>query len=156
MDQEKPTRKEAAMSSLLDYAESKPDGFNKYEAVKDLELRDLAEFSVAVNDLRDICAGSTQALICEPTGKGQAWTYKLIGTFEDSGIWMKFRQRALVSHLKTANNVAKSIAASTDGRSLDGKHARVHQRRIDNSLFEARQALEDTENALREMSNETT
>jgi len=153
---EKPkTRREKAADTVLDYAlNMKPEGFTNAEALDDLDLRDSAEFNVAVRDVRRMCADDTIALVADPQGKGESWVYSLKSVWEDGAeVWIANRQKDLVARLTTAVSVAQSIVNATDGRSADGKQSRIFCRRADNLRFEAQVALDALKEDQKEVEN---
>lgn len=109
---------------LFDYAVVHPDGFTNVEAMEDLEWS-LRYFNEAVRDLRLILAGDSINLIADPAGEREPWIYRLVGTFTDARAWSSNRLRDMEARLETIQAVAFSIVGSTDGRTTDGRKAKL-------------------------------
>lgn len=78
--------------------------------------------------IRRVCAETdTINLVCEPAGFGP-WLYLLVGTLEDATTWVTIRLHDTESRLATMQNVMASLVRASDGRSTDGRKARMLER----------------------------
>lgn len=69
-------------------------------------------------------------LVCTPQGKGERWVYSLTGNVEMAKPWVDNRLRDMEARLETMAGVAKSLVAATDGRSAEGRRARLIERAV--------------------------
>lgn len=114
---------------LFDFATAKPDGFTQPEAAAylDVDERQMPRF---INALRHEFADGDINLVCEPNGKGEKWLYRLVGRPEDARIWHTNRIGDTESRLETMQSVAHSMVGATDGRTIEGRKARVIDRQL--------------------------
>jgi hypothetical protein len=118
------------INRLFDYAVSHPDGFTYVDIQADLRWR-RKELLKVVKGLRSLLGSIDQInLVCDPTGPGQPWSYRLVGTVKDAQPWTANRLGDAETRLTTIRSVASSIAAGTDGRTTDGKRARLIKRAL--------------------------
>lgn len=114
---------------LFDYAISKPDGFTRPEACIDLEMT-WPEFNSAVHRLRKILGYDDITLVCDPAGMRQPWTYRLSGELDSGSAWVSNRLRDSEARFTTIENVVKPLVSATDGRTTEGRRARVILRAV--------------------------
>lgn len=119
----------ARAGRLFDFAADKPDGFVVQDVLDDLEFT-RAQFYKAVRALRLILADDSINLICDQQGFGAPHTYRLVGTFEKAGPWVRQRMRGIESQLESVLAATSSIVNASDGRTLDGKKARLVNRHV--------------------------
>lgn len=114
------------VDALFDYAVAHPDGFTNEQFMAVHGLSHLAEFNQAANRLRAALSGDTITLVCDPPGKGgERWIYRLVGNVEDGSPWVQNRLRDAESRFATMSAVVTSLVNATDGRTLDGRRARL-------------------------------
>lgn len=116
------------VDALFDYSVSNPDGFTNEQFMAHIDI-DLSMFNKVANRLRATLAEDTITLICEPTDGGR-WLYRLVGNLEDGSPWTQNRLRDAESRFTTIGSVVSTIVNATDGRTYDGKRARLMQRSI--------------------------
>lgn len=119
----------ARAGELFDYAVTKPNGFEKRQACRELNLKP-DQFDRAVRALRSILAGDEINVICNSQGFGQPKRYHLVGDLERAQPWISVRYKALEGQLQTVLNVSSSLVEATDGRTLEGRKARLIHRHI--------------------------
>lgn len=113
----------------FDYAVSTPDGFT----IDDLAAVLGVKYPVAVRvirRLRNTLADDTINLIATPTGKGERWLYSLVGNLDEAKPWTRNRLRDAERRLETVNSIVGSVVTGSDGRTRDGKRARVMQKAV--------------------------
>lgn len=110
--------------ALYDYAVSKPDGFTNVDFMAEHGVS-LPDFNKAANKLRSILADDTITLICDPAEAKSPWTYRLVGKVDEGSPWVTNRLRDAESRFATMGAVAASLVNATDGRSADGRRARL-------------------------------
>jgi hypothetical protein len=114
---------------LFDYAVRHQGGFTYEDIERDLHWRRPELFRIA-NRLRAVCGDDEKInLICEPQGQGP-WRYKLIGDFSDAKVWGKNRVGDCKARIMTVLAVLNSVVAATDGRTHDGRQARIMHRSL--------------------------
>ena len=114
---------------LFDYAAEQAEGFLAQDALDELDLtRD--QFRRAARTLRLILANDSINLICLQQGFGEPKRYHLVGTLDKAGPWVRQRMRGIESQLETVLAVSSSLVNSTDGRTVDGKKARLINRHV--------------------------
>src|SRR5262245_756981 len=129
-----PNADERRAEQLREYAESKPDGFKNHEAEAEFGW-DRVQFNTATRVLRLMLGDADEiAFICEPDGWMNAWTYKLVGTTEDASPWTKNRVQDSKSRLVTMQATATALVRGTDGRTPEGKEARIIERHTTRAL----------------------
>lgn len=109
---------------LFDYATANPEGFTNedFMAARDVSLE---RFKTAAKNLRKTFEDDTINLVCDPAGDGGRWIYRLVGTFKEAKPWIKNRLDDTESRLVTINSVATSSVNGSDGRTLEGRRARL-------------------------------
>ena len=109
---------------LYDFAVSRPEGFTAPEAEDNFGW-DHRTFSNAVRTLRLTFADDSINLVCDAQGTREAWLYRLVGTYDEASGWSANALRHAEARLETIEAVAQSVVAATDGRTTDGKRARL-------------------------------
>lgn len=127
---------------LYEYAVDHPDGFTNIEATTELNWPNLSTFRAVARTLRLLFIDDSINLICEPNGIGP-WTYRLVGTYDDAQLWARNRLLDSETRLGTIEAVSHSVVQATDGRSTDGRKARM----IYNTVHYLRQQLEALDGA---------
>lgn len=112
------------VEALFDFAVARPDGFTNAEFMDQYEIA-LKTFNQTANKLRAVLADDTINLVCDPAGSGAKWNYRLVGSVEDGSPWVQNRLRDAESRFNTISSVVRSLVNATDGRSVDGRKARV-------------------------------
>lgn len=115
--------------ALYDYAVSQPEGFTNVDFMAEHNVT-LDEFNRAVNKLRSILATDTITLICDPGDARSPWIYRLVGQVDEGSPWVQNRLRDAESRFTTMSHVAATLVNATDGRSLDGRRARLMQKAL--------------------------
>jgi hypothetical protein len=91
-----------------------------------------------VQALRDRLSEDTVNVVCDPDGNGQ-WIYRLVGTPAESRDWARRQVRYIERRLVTSQDVLESVVSATDGRSLEGRRARVMNRHLGRCLEDLRE-----------------
>lgn len=117
------------IQTLWDYAVAHPDGFDRYEIEADIGWTN-RDLSYVARHLRNFLADDEINLIATPQGKGEAWRYQLVGNIEDAGPWSRNRLLDTETRLKTMHAVSKSLVQATDGRTADGRKARIMEKAL--------------------------
>jgi hypothetical protein len=90
---------------------------------------DYGVLTKAVKDVRVMQADDSINLVCNPqpnvNGKHQPWVYELRSDLDSFRKWRKNRTDDAESRIETIHAVMQSVVRGTDGRSHDGKKARV-------------------------------
>jgi hypothetical protein len=136
------TPSESQVDLLFDLAASRPDGFT-YKDVNEVLGWDRPYFIKVARYLRLAFAEDKINLVCNPQGKNEPWLYELVGTLDDSRAWTTNRLLDAETRLHTVWSVAKSIVEGTDGRSREGRRARI----IARACQRANEDLHDLDNA---------
>jgi hypothetical protein len=108
-------------------------------------------FLKAVQMLRDIGAatGDVISVVAEPQGMSQPWLYglragKQIASAEDSR-WIPNRFQDAERRIKTISHVLEVAANSLDGRTTEGRKARIYHLHIKRALEEVQLMVGDGE-----------
>lgn len=118
------------MGRLFDYMVLTPQGATIEDIAEALEC----SYDLAVQTVRDLRLflgeDNTANLTCNKQGKSERWLYKLVTDLEDHREWIAGRIGDTHSRLKTMNSMLTSAVNATDGRTLEGRRARVMSRQI--------------------------
>lgn len=110
---------------LFDYAASKPEGFTYQDVEKELGWK-RPEFTKVHRMLRLMLGNDDQInLVCDPQGSNEPWLYRLIGDVDGAREWIGNRLRDSESRIGTIRSVCMSLVKATDGRTSDGRRARI-------------------------------
>lgn len=110
---------------LFDFAVLHPEGFTNEEALAELGLKHITTLNRVIRRLRLILGTDEINLVCDPQGQRERWLYRLIGTIDLGSPWIRNRLRDLEARLETQHSVARSLVNATDGRSIEGRKARL-------------------------------
>lgn len=122
------------MGRLFDYAASQPEGFTYKDVEKDLGWHK-PEFMRVSRQLRLLLGHDDQInLICDRQGRWQPWRYQLVGTMDQAREWGRNRIDDAEARMRTIAAVLDSIVRATDGRSRDGRRARIMQRAMTRAM----------------------
>ena len=115
----------ACRDDLFDLLAAEPDGLTIPEMTEALSVGQ-TRIQQAIRDLR-LFLGEFDSInvINERQGRGEPHRYRLVGTFNESREWVIGRINDTESRLKTLGAVSASLVAATDGRSAEGKRARL-------------------------------
>lgn len=123
--------KDAARAAVLyDLLADRPRTQSEVVALTGWTVR---RFSSAVQRLRDILAasGDTINVPAEPQGQREEWVYALT---DGAGIidaersqWAPNRMKDAERRLKTIKHVFSAAVEATDGRTVEGRKARIYQ-----------------------------
>lgn len=114
---------------LYDFAVDHPRGFI-YEDAKDKFGWHYSRFIKVVRHLRQILSADEITLTATPQGQHERWLYMLVGTYDAARPWATNRVGDLETRLDTIHGVANTLTNATDGRSVEGKKARLIERTI--------------------------
>ena len=115
----------ALYQDLFDVLADLPDGTTKPDLCTRLDATP-DRLDRAIRQLRRVLGeGDTINLIAEPDGLRQPWRYRLVGKLDEARPWVKNRRRDLTTRIRTMALVADSLVAGSDGRTLDGRKARL-------------------------------
>ena len=118
------------MTRLFDYAVEHPDGFTYQDIERDLGWQ-RPYFVKVVRQLRLLLGNDDEInLVCDSVDRNGPWVYKLVGNFEDTRAWGRNRTDDAETRLMTIGAVLASVIRNTDGRSRDGRRARIMQRAV--------------------------
>ena len=120
-------RRVEKVNELWDFAVAHPDGFTWADCADKFSwAARRTEFFRIVRALRlTLGNGDSINLTCEPNGPKQLWLYRLSGTYDAARPWTANRLGDMECRLETIAGVSKSLVAATDGRSADGRKARL-------------------------------
>ncbi len=129
------------IDALFDFAVAHPDGFKNSDFMTDADVT-LDDFNKATNGLRAVLSDDTITLVCEPAGASEKWTYRLVGQVEEGSAWVQNRLKDAESRFKTLASVSQALVNATDGRTADGRRARIINKAV-SRLLEDLAELED-------------
>lgn len=118
------SRRVERMEKLFDLAAFNADGFTVEDAAAALGCSPQL-VSTAIRDLRSFLADDSINLICEPAGFLAPWVYRLVGNFDEARGWTANRIGDAEARLLTLQAVATSVLTGTDGRTIEGKRAKI-------------------------------
>ena len=120
-------------SELFDYLANQSKGATTAEIKTQLGYTRGSEVRRVVRALRLILGEFDSInLVCDTPSNSEtgAWTYRLVGTIESTQGWQSWRLGSLETQIKTCRAVAASVVAGSDGRTRDGKRARLMERHL--------------------------
>jgi len=79
----------------------------------------------AIRYMRETFADSSINLICTPNGQRNRWLYELVGTYDDSKEYVKYRVGDAESRLLVIESVTHSAMNASDMRTTTGKKAKL-------------------------------
>jgi hypothetical protein len=134
------------VTELWQFAVAHPEGFTRDDVASACSWAEQpSHFFAVVRALRITIGAETDInLVCEPQGPNERWRYRLVGTAEAAGPWSRNRLSDTEARLDTIYGVSRSLVAATDGRSTDGRKARLIEksvRRLREDLGELRQGV---------------
>lgn len=116
------------IGNLFDYAVEHAEGFTYQDVEKDLGWPK-PEFTKVHRQLRLLLGNDDQInLVCDVQGKNEPWRYRLVGNIDGAREWVGTRLRDSESRITTIKAICASLVRATDGRSADGRRARIMQR----------------------------
>jgi hypothetical protein len=134
----------ARRDALFDFLAANPDGATLNEISAALQCR-VAHSRGAVSDLR-LFLGDTDSVNvpCVPAGPGEQYTYRLVGTFDETREWIANRINDTESRMDTMRSVMASVVAATtatpDIDPIDARRASLIERGL-RHLIEDLEAL---------------
>lgn len=126
---------------LFDLLAASPEGLTMGDIALGLGCgRRLAD--KAVHDLRIVLGDSdTINVPSDPQGRGEPWLYFLKGDIDGNRRWITNRLGDTESRLRTMRALAASLVSGSDGRTVDGRRARLIERAL-------RRLIEDLDDLL--------
>lgn len=126
---------------LFDLLAGSPDGLTAGDIKAGLGCtKRLAEN--AIHDLRIVLGDSdTINVTCDPQGIRESWLYRLVGDIDGSRRWIANRLGDTETRLRTMQALAASLVNGSDGRTLDGRRARIIEKAL-------RRLIEDLDDLL--------
>lgn len=110
---------------LFDFASGHARGF-VFKQVHDKFGWERYTFGRAVRRVRRILrSNSDGTLICTPQGMSEPWRYQLTGNWQEAAPWAHNRIGDVESRLETIEDVTVGVLQVTDGRSADGRKAKL-------------------------------
>jgi len=124
-----PTR-ELRRDALFDILVANPQGLDVDDMCDELALS-YPQVKTAISDLR-LFLGDVDSinLPCDPTPNCGRWLYRLVGTLDDVRPWVTNRIGDSESRIRTMTAMLSSIVSATDGRSIQGRKARIMERQL--------------------------
>lgn len=117
------------LSSLFDLIASK-GGQTILDIAAHLGVR-VRRAQVVVHDLRQMFGhDDTVNLVCDPQGQRELWLYDFRGTLDGVTPWTGWSLAHVETRLETLEAVAASIERAADGRTIEGRRARILARAI--------------------------
>ena len=115
---------------LFDFAVQEVNGFTVEDVMAELEITH-HQANQAIHDLR-LFLGDFDSLNlpCDPAGHCERWLYRLVGDLDSTRVWSTNRVRDAESRIRTMDAMLQSIVRATDGRSTQGRKARVMERAL--------------------------
>ncbi len=118
------TNRERRANRLFDFACEQPNGFTREEGMAEIG-GGRSDFTRALRDVRVALGEDEINVVSEPRGASESWRYRLVGTWDEAAPWAGRRTENICAQLTTVYSVAGSIVAATDGRTFDGRRARL-------------------------------
>ncbi len=131
-------QREEDAGTLFDFCVEHPEGWVIREAqdALDWSFRRVRE---AIRALRLILGDDDSLnLTCDPQGSGEQWLYQLVGNLEMGGPWVTNRLQDTEARLETIDAFTRSMVKGTDGRSVEGRKARLIERSVRHLLEDLR------------------
>src|SRR5262249_4087299 len=121
------------VTDLVTYLHRHPNGVTKDQMATALHCSSQTVV-LTIQELRDYL-GDIEGfnLVGEPDGaslpQGQ-WKYRLVSSQAEANWWMTNRHHDAIRRLKTLQAIEASIEAATDGRTTEGREARLINRAL--------------------------
>lgn len=127
--------RDVQLTALFDLlVRSSPQGVTILDIMDDLGVGKRVADAL-VHDLRMLMESDPDVnLVSEPQDGDTRWSYSLVGTVDGASFWVGNRLGDAETRLRTLIAVMAPIVASTDGRTLDGRRARIMHRAATRAL----------------------
>lgn len=119
------------LTNLFDVLVRRPDGVTLDEISAELEVPPRRARSVIRTFRLTFGEDDTINLICDPNGQNNQWLYRLTGSMVETEPWAKNRLDDAEARLTTMSTVLASVERGLDGRSVEGRKARIWRRAIE-------------------------
>lgn len=118
------------LTQMWDLLVSRPGGVTIHEIAA--ALRTTRYYADGIVRSFRLLFGDTDSinLVCAPNGSRQPWLYSLAGTYDGSSTWTGNRIGDAESRFETIIAIVRSIVTATDGRTIEGKRARIMLRAL--------------------------
>jgi hypothetical protein len=124
------TARENRRDELFDLLVALPDGVT-VDDIKVALACSHRQANDAVHDLRLFLGSFDDVnLPANPNGPRERWTYVLVGNLDGCREWMANRVGDTHSRIRTMQAMMASCVQASDGRTVDGKRARVIERAL--------------------------
>lgn len=114
---------------LFDYSAVHLGGWTISQAAADLGW-DPQTMPRVIRALRLELGDSDINLTCTPQGKGEQWSYCLVGSFDHSEQWIQNRLLDAEARLETIHAMLRPAVRATSGRSEMGRKVRLFERAV--------------------------
>jgi anaerobic glycerol-3-phosphate dehydrogenase len=127
---------------LFDLLASEPDGLTITDIMTGLDCA-RRQANTAIHDLRIVLGDSdTINITCDPQGEREKWNYRLVGDLDGNRRWIANRLGDTETRLRTLRAIARSLVSGTDGRTLDGRRARLINKALQRLIEDLDELLE--------------
>jgi hypothetical protein len=124
-DDKKPRQRTLDANALFDYLAGNPNGIRLAGMMSHFKWN-RAKATEAIRSLRLILGdGDSINLVADPTEHMGQWLYRLVGNYEDARWYVNNRIGDLEARLDTQVGIAQSLETATDGRTVEGRKARM-------------------------------
>ncbi len=126
-------KSEDLIESLWDHLVAHPDGTTKPEMAAALSVSK-RKISDVIKTFRVYFGDDTINLVSVPQGFGESHLYRLVGTTDEAREWVSMSWKHVEARLVTVIAVVRAFVNGSDGRTIDGRLARVWLRHFTRAL----------------------
>lgn len=117
------------VSDLIDFLVASPEDVTIHEIADALQLSVRQAQGVVRSTRLWFEVSDTINLVCHPNGRGP-WLYSLVGDPTSTKEWSDRRVSHVDTELETIHAMLTTTVRNTDGRTIEGRKARIMERAV--------------------------
>lgn len=118
------------VSEVFDILTDSPEGATIYALADNLNITPSRVKDAIFQLRRDLATDDDMNVIANRPKSRGPWTYRLVGDLDGAKEWQENRLKDGETRIETIYSVSKSVARSTDGRTREGRQARLMEKSL--------------------------